>query len=150
MSVVVDSGLTIKWMIAEPYTIEARALRDDCLRQRIPMIAPMLLGYEVASVLRRKTRDGEITGAAAKLALADIVRIVTLLPFDHALTEMAMDLAAATGQKLAYDAQYLALTERAGTDFWTADERFIKEAQPQFARARWIGVYPFPASRMTP
>jgi predicted nucleic acid-binding protein len=60
VSVVVDSGVTIKWMIAEPYTVEARALRDYSLRQRIALIAPMLLGYEVASVLRRKTRDGEI------------------------------------------------------------------------------------------
>ncbi len=113
------------------------------------MIAPMLLGYEVASVLRRRTREGEITDAAAKLALADILRIVTLLPFDHALTERAMDLGASTGQKLAYDAQYLALAERMGADFWTADARFLKEAQGQFARARWIGAYPFPASRMT-
>lgn len=150
MSIVVDSGVAIKWMITEPYTAEARRLRDDCLRQHIPMIAPMLLGYEVASVLRRKTRDGEITDAAAKLALADILRIVTLLPFDHALTERAMDIAAVTKQKAADDAQYLALAERTGADFWTADERFVKEALRQFAPMRWIGVYSLPPPRTIP
>jgi len=142
VSVVVDSGVALKWMIAEPYTAEARALRDHCLRQRTPMVAPMLFGYEIGSVLRRKARDGEITDAAAKLALGDILHIVTLVPFDPALTERAMDIAAVMRQKAAYDAQYLALAEREGADFWTADEPFFKATHGQFSQVRWIGSYP--------
>ena len=141
MSIVVDAGVTIKWMIAEPYTDKARELCDRCLRQRVPMIAPMLLGYEVASVLRRKARDGEITDAAVKLALSDILRLVTLVPFDPVLTERALDIAATTRQKAAYDAHYLALAEREGTDFWTADEPFVKATHNQFALVRWIAAY---------
>lgn len=141
MSVVVDAGVAIKWMIVESYTAEARALRDHCLRQHIPMVAPMLLGYEIASVLRRKARDGEITDAAAKLVLNDILRLVTLVPFDHALTERALDIAAATRQKAAYDAHYLALAEREGADFWTADEPFVKATHGQFPQVRWIVTY---------
>lgn len=118
MSVVVDAGVAIKWMIVEPYTAEARALRDDCVRRQISMIAPMLFGYETASILRRKVRDGQITDAAAKLALGDILRIVTLMPFDHTLTERALEIAASTAQKAAYDAQCLALAEREGAAFW--------------------------------
>jgi predicted nucleic acid-binding protein len=142
VSVVVESGVTIKWMIAEPHTAEARALRDYSLRQRIALIAPTLLGYEVASVLRRKTRDGEITDAAAKLALHDILRIVTLVPFDYALTERAIDITASTRQKAAYDAHYLALAEREGADFWTADQPFFTATHGQFPQVRWVGAYP--------
>jgi predicted nucleic acid-binding protein len=98
--------------------------------------------YEVASVLRRKTRDGEITDAAAKLALRDILRIVTLVPFDYALTERAIDIAASTRQKAAYDAHYLALAEREGADFWTADQPFFTAAHGQFPQVRWVGAYP--------
>lgn len=141
MSIVVDSGVALKWMIAEIYTIEARALRDDCLRRRIPMIAPMLLGYEIGSILRRKVRDSEITDAAAKLALYDILRIVMLVQFDRQMTERAMDIAAITRQKAAYDAQYLALAEREGADVWTADEPFFRSTHEQFIQVRWIGSY---------
>jgi predicted nucleic acid-binding protein len=108
MSVVVDAGVAIKWMIVEPYTAEARALRDDCLRRRISMIVPMLFGYEIASVLRR------------------------------------LEIAASTVQESAYDTQYLALAEREGAEFWTADEPFFKAAQGQFSQMKWIGAHPLP------
>jgi predicted nucleic acid-binding protein len=69
-------------------------------------------------------------------------RVVRLVPFDHALTERAIDIAASTRQKAAYDAHYLALAEREGTDFWTADRPFFAATHGQFPQVRWVGAYP--------
>lgn len=95
-----------------------------------------------AALIHRKARDGEITDAAVKLALGDILRLVTLAPFDHALTERALDIAVIARQKAAHDAHDLALAEREGTDFWTADEPFFKASHGQFPPlVRWIAAY---------
>lgn len=44
-------------------------------------------------------------------------------------------------QKLAYDAQYVALAQQLECDFWTADKEFYDEAHAEFPQVRWIGIY---------
>ena len=52
------------------------------------------------------------------------------------LHEKALQWAERLGQKQAYDAQYLALSEQLRTNFWTADKRLAINAQQ--AGAPWV------------
>jgi predicted nucleic acid-binding protein len=52
----------------------------------------------------------------------------------------ALDWAERAGQAKAYDAQYLALAEEMRAEFWTADERLVRDVQQAGADwAHWIG-----------
>ncbi len=140
-AIIIDASVAVKWPIIEPYTTEARTLRDHALRQAIPLIAPALFGYEVTSVLKRKVSERLLTLADAQLALVDILTVVQLRVFSRLLARRALEIADLAGQKLAYDAQYLALAQRLACDFWTADKHFYDEAHAAFPQVRWIGIY---------
>lgn len=140
-AIIIDASVAVKWPIVEPYTTEARALRDQGLRQTVPLIAPALFGYEVTSVLKRKVSERLFTHADAQLALTGILAIVQLRHFSRSLALRALEIADLVGQKLAYDTQYVALAQQLKCDFWTADKRFYDEAHAAFPQVRWIGMY---------
>ena len=77
----------------------------------------------------------------AQLALADILAIVQLRHFSRPLALRALEISDLARQKLAYDAQYLALAQQLACDFWTADKHFYDEARAAFLQVRWIGLY---------
>jgi predicted nucleic acid-binding protein len=58
---------------------------------------------------------------------------------DNDLLKEAYELAVRFNRPRAYDTQYLALAERLGCEFWTADQRLVNSTQGQFSRIRWLG-----------
>lgn len=62
MSLVIDAGVAIKWVIEEDGTREALALLPTKL------IAPDLIMVECANILRKKTRRGEMSASEAGFA----------------------------------------------------------------------------------
>lgn len=140
-AIIIDASVAVKWPIIEPYTTEARALRDHALRQAIPLIAPALFGYEVTSVLKRKVFEGLLTRTDAQLALTSILAIVQLRHFSRPLALRALEISDLARQKLAYDTQYVALAQHLHCDFWTADKHFYDETHAAFPQVRWIGIY---------
>ena len=58
MHVVVDTSVALKWALAETYSANALALRQDMLIRREEIIAPTLLLYEAINTLYQAGRDG--------------------------------------------------------------------------------------------
>jgi predicted nucleic acid-binding protein len=58
---------------------------------------------------------------------------------DDALLQSAYELAEQYNRPRAYDAQYLALSQRLSCEFWTADERLFNAVKDQFSHIRWLG-----------
>lgn len=137
MTVCVDASLILKCLVYEPGTAQAnewlRAHEDD------EFTAPWFLPAEVASVLRRKARQNEITNEEALEALRLLESLDVRLVCDLWLVRKAYDLAAALDQSAIYDCLYLALAERERCDLWTADERLAQVARPRHACVRLIG-----------
>lgn len=63
------------------------------------------------------------------------------LYFDNELLKRAYDLAEQLNRPAAYDAQYLALAERLGCDFWTADEKLFNAVGASLTWVRWLGAF---------
>ncbi|RCS58923.1 PIN domain-containing protein [Microbacterium sp. JB110] len=84
------------------------------------LLAPTLVHYEVANVLRRRCNAGMLSPVQADQAFEDLQALSLLLwPFD-ALSARAWSL----GHNLsAYDAAYVALAETAGATLLTRDRR---------------------------
>lgn len=137
-TVVVDVSLAIKWAISEPYSVEARTLLGDWVRDGTERLAPALFAYEAANALYRKRPANDGSGWVSH-NLNGLLMAVTLRPVLPNLVERAAEIADLTGQPAAYDAQHEALAEAEGCELWTADERFWIAAQQHFRWVRWIG-----------
>lgn len=151
-TVVVDTSVAVKWVLAEADSATAHALLAEWTANGVSMLAPALFAYEVTNVLRQQIRKGILTLDEAKLAL---VGMSTLGPALAASTSpqdvltastRALELAHQFGLPAAYDAHYLALAEREGCDYWTADQRLWNAVKATLPWVRWLGNYTLAAS----
>lgn len=119
MTVVVDASVAAKWFIEEAGREPALRLLDMADRQ-----APDLLIVEVANVVWKKVRRGEISPLQARFISGSLGYCFDALHSSESLIEraiaMAMDL-----QHPVYDCLYLACAEHAGARLVTADRRLL-------------------------
>ena len=115
---IIDASIAVKWVVEEPGTKEALALRV------CPLGAPELLVAECTNILWKKVRRHELTGEEAGIAARLIERadieLHPMRPLVAAATEMAIAL-----DHPAYDCLYLALAKARGLRFVTADRRLF-------------------------
>ncbi|MGH2351040.1 MAG: type II toxin-antitoxin system VapC family toxin [Chloroflexota bacterium] len=139
--VVVDTSLAIKWVLKENYSPESLALLDEWRAQPTRMLAPTLLAFEATNVIYRRVGRGGLTLEDARHRLAELLSRAPELVHEPALHARAQELAHELGQPACYDAHYLALAEREGCEFWTADERLWNAVRARLTWVRWIGEY---------
>lgn len=141
--VVVDTNIVIKWVVDEPDSSTAKALLKEWINKGIAILAPALLTYEVTNVLYQNVRKGEMTLEEAKIALTQILLSELQLDFsqDPALSIRATELADKSGIRATYDSHYLALAERKGCEFWTADTRLWKAVKGKLDWVRLLAEY---------
>ena len=139
LPVCVDASLTVKLVLTEPYSEEARALWAEWERNRVERLVPTLWGYEVASVIRKHGRRGTLSPqdeeAALGLLLGLPVQVVDMWPYHRDAWRLARDL----DMTVAYDAHYLLLAMELGVEFWTGDKRLWNRVRERFGWVRWIG-----------
>ena len=131
---VVDASVAVRWVVAEPLSDEAVAL----LTQKAKLVAPELLRLEASNALVRKFRLGTLPEALARAALTTLsghldAGLLELVP-DSELAPRAVELAIQLKHPV-YDCLYLALAERTGGVYVTADAVFVdKLAKSPWAR----------------
>jgi predicted nucleic acid-binding protein len=119
--IVVDASVALKWVLDEPESEAAVALRDQ------ELIAPALWLAEAANALWRHVRTGEISDQEAAAFFSELLKApVASLPIEPHL-ERALELAMEIGHPV-YDCIYLALALHHRTHVVTADRRFASAA----------------------
>jgi len=124
----VDANLVIR-LVADPADRTIQALWEGWNSEPCRLAAPSLLPYEVTNALYRYYKLGVLSQASVRLALRAALALPVELHEDEALHAAALDLAERLSLPAAYDAHYLALAERLGGDFWTADGRLARAVQ---------------------
>jgi len=97
------------------------------------MVAPSLLHFELANSLHQYTRVGVILGEAVDRMMALVSRFALDMADDHEHHRTALVVARRYAIASVYDAHYLALAERLGIGFVTADARLyrrVRDAAP--------------------
>lgn len=127
MKLIVDASIAVKWLIAEPHSHEARRL----LAPRIVLHAPDFILTEIANVIWKKVRRGDIPSAQPYIEeLANITDAVGLEPSTGFVIEAAA-LAVRIDHPV-YDCVYLACAEAAAAPLVTADERLARRAKEAY------------------
>ncbi len=106
---------------------------ESWLDQRRQLVAPTLLYYELSNALYLYQRTGQLEPDAVKKALNTALAVPVQLHGGPELHRSALGFASKYGLKATYDAHYLALAERMGSDMWTADKRLAKAVQSVFS-----------------
>jgi Predicted nucleic acid-binding protein, contains PIN domain len=117
-------------------SVLAVALADDGqdgdnARRRLrgeSLAAPELVDLEVASVLRRQLRQGDLNDRRAAQALADLVDVPLERASHRPLLGRCWEL---RGNLTVYDAAYVALAEALGTTLLTSDARLSRSTGPR-------------------
>lgn len=115
--IVLDASAAVEILLQTP---AGAAWSARLLAPEISLHAPHLLDVEVAQVLRRFVRRGEMTSSRAREALADLVDL-PLARYPH---DLLLPRAWELRENLtAYDAVYVALAELLGATLLTCDAR---------------------------
>jgi predicted nucleic acid-binding protein len=124
--IVLDTSVIIKWFRQEEIWAEqALKLRSAYLQGQIVIVVPWLLMYEVANVLRYNKEYSTEQVQTAVQSLFDM-QLEWITPFPNTINQ-AVQLAH-THDVTVYDATFAALAESYETIFFTADDRFARQA----------------------
>ncbi len=137
--VCVDAGLVIRTLVPGPFTSEALALLRGWRRDKISLIAPALLAFEVTSVLRRYVHLGRISCAHGDKAFEAFQKLEIRLSHRQAIFPLAWDLAKRFDRPRAYDTTYLAYAQLNECDFWTTDTKLHNTVKEELDWVHWIG-----------
>ena len=135
MKTVIDCSSAFKWVVAEADTDKAIRLRDDYRNGLLELLAPDLFPTEIANAILVAERGGRIPAGQGALLF---VTVLNTLPILHsALPDLlprayAISSQARPTRMSVYDCLYVALAEREGCEFVTADDRLVRTLQPQF------------------
>ncbi len=148
---VIDCSVAFKWEVDEPFSDQARQLREDSRKGTLEMLAPDLFPIEVANALTVAERRGRILTGQSTILLADVL---TTLPIIHPslpdLLPRAHAIAAMTVVSVFADCLYVALAEREGCELITADDRLLRNLQAQFPFIVSLATLPPPTPALSP
>jgi predicted nucleic acid-binding protein len=135
VTIVIDASVALKWVLDEPGSDAAAALRDE------ELIAPTLWFVEAANAFWRNTGLGQLSRDEAAERLAELMNAPVASVAVETDLAAGLDLAMSIGHPI-YNCLYLALAIRHQTYVVTADRRFAAVADlPQFAgRVRLIAA----------
>jgi predicted nucleic acid-binding protein len=119
ISLVVDSSVVLKWLLAEPDAASA-----ILLRRQYRLVAPELLLLECANTFWKRVRRQQLSADEA-LILVDAIQhagieIVSMQSEARAITDLAIEL-----DHPAYDCAYIVLAQSRQCRFATADTRLV-------------------------
>lgn len=119
--IVVDSSVALQWLLPEEGTAAAEAIVGA------ELAAPDVIFVEVANVLAKKVRAGNLSVEQAKLGLRLVGKNIARIEPSSQLAPAALELSVALGHPV-YDCIFLACAIALDAKVATKDEKFRKRA----------------------
>lgn len=131
MKYVLDASVALKWVLPEPHSDKALALRDSYDQRLTDLIAPHFFLMECGYSLFRAQNKNLLHAGQPRTLLTSILRHSPVLKDVNPLLPPAVEL---TEQMRVgfYDAFYLALAEGEACEFVTADTKLISALSGKF------------------
>jgi len=141
MIYVLDSNISLKWVLTEADSDKARRLRTEFVNQIHELLSPDVFPIEVAHALARAERRGVIPQGDADRLLTNVLSTPPQFHPYLPLLKRALDMASKARIGV-YDCLYVALAEQEGCRLLTADDRLVRTLQPTFPFITALGSLP--------
>ena len=136
---ILDASVAAKWFLSdEDMTIEALAVRDALVTERIRLAAPPAIWTEVGNGIVRAVRR-RLLDATDAISLADeareLSRLIGVVRVDIGeIVRTALSVGIGT-----YDAEYLAAALQEGSSVITADQGMLERGRAHGYDVVWLG-----------
>ena len=127
---VVDASVGVKWFVPEVFQSDAQRLQNSAYQLHVPT----LFDVEIANILWKKIRLGELTSPEADAILAQLPALPVTRYAEGSLLPSAFDLAVQT-QRTVYDSLYVALAIQLNGLLVTADQKLFNA----LSSTKWVG-----------
>jgi predicted nucleic acid-binding protein len=117
----IDASVAVKTIVEEEHSDRARAL----VAANDMILAPAHAYAEIAEIIYRKTNAGDVEEKQALWVLAELPKILTLVPLDTIVAD-AFAIARSIRHSV-YDCLYIAAAQRHGVKLVTADRRMLRK-----------------------
>lgn len=131
----VDANFIVRLLSDPPNVVSYSNLWRQWKSSGDRIIAPTIFCYEVTNVFHRMSLAGQISPEVAEQLLEDAFNLGIILYGDRNLHKRASALAKSLNLRAAYDAHYLALSERFNAEFYTSDKRLFNSVKDTIS---WI------------
>ncbi len=141
-AMVVDASVAVKWHLTDEEDADAAALLLTRFSDRqVDLVAPDQIRYEVPNAIAVATigREPRLTPEQGREAIEEFLALALPTVVDDELIAKAFPLVHQYGIAF-YDALYVALAQRLGIPFITADRRLYDYIR-QLPAVIWIGDY---------
>ncbi|NJK58216.1 MAG: type II toxin-antitoxin system VapC family toxin [Pleurocapsa sp. SU_5_0] len=125
----VDANFIVRLLSDPPNALSYSNLWRQWKSSGDRIIAPTIFCYEVTNVFHRMSLAGQILPEVAEQLLEDAFNLEIILYGDRDLHKRAFALARTLNLSAAYDAHYLALSERFDAEFYTSDKRLFNSVK---------------------
>ncbi len=136
MTICLDASIIVKFLVYESGSDNALEWLNS--HDGEEFVAPAFFPAEVASVLQRRVRKGEVTFEERDDAFDILESMQIRSVWDFDLIRRAIELADRISQPTIYDTVYLAVAEREQCSLMTADERFVAAASSEYPLMRLL------------
>ena len=134
----VDASVVVRLLVDTAESDRVQQLWEKWEVEGRALVAPSMLYYEVTNALYRYERGGFLTADEVQQGLVLASGLQIHLLSDPALHLEAAVLARSLSLSAAYDSHYLALAQRLGAEFWTADRRLTRQVGPALPFVRCV------------
>jgi predicted nucleic acid-binding protein len=129
---VIDASFLLKLFFSEEQSDKAYELWSSWIEDSIEVVAPTLIIFECASVIRNKVHRKLLNEAAATEIIERIKRLDMTLVYTEEILEGAWDIGRLLKMPALYDCFYLSLAQFFKSPLWTADRKLYQTAHTLF------------------
>lgn len=141
MIYVIDSSVGLKWAVSEVDSDKSLHLLTEYSSAIHTLLAPDLFPIEIANALASAEKSSRIQPGEAVRFLTDILNNAPVIHEAIPLLRRALEISLPTRQSV-YDCLYIALAEREGCEFITADDKLARTLQLQFPFIKSLASFP--------
>ena len=144
---VLDANVLVRLVAPSDYAEQVEALWIRVSVGGEPCVVPAFCSTEVISSLRQMGRGHLLTvdeEAEAIDRFTSRIQPILITIDSPVLTRAAWEIARDLGERHTYDSVYLAVARAFGMEFWTADQRLLRQLAGRFPEARFLGNFPLP------
>ena len=135
--VCIDANFVVRFIASDSTESIYKQYWSQWKTEEYIIVAPTLIIYEVSNAFHRARVAGQITQEEANQFLERALNLEITFYGNAELHRKALQIAQRHNLSATYDAHYLALAERLGIEFWTADKRLFNAVHSSLS---WINL----------